>query len=353
MPPNPADLYCSNSYENASSNFRLHIPSDYQFLSDASSYNVNLSEGRKAETKRRYLREQQERTLFEITQMETVMNIGRRWEPNDREYKEAVEYINTRKYRRALERLHKLVVQRLFELHKMNLSNTGAYISSNYDVLAFTHFTGYKMRTHISHALQRRSRTIRNAVKSYNTAALALNPPRNTLDWSKVSHFTFLDQFNILKDTRHSVFDQPWAKPVVRSLMKQHCQIERAREEIVNCNIAIRRLHTSIVDEEKKFKAILPTLNASTLGPVSDFVQRRQAVNRLLLARIHRTYELPGFTGNPTAGYRKGSTDHPEPEAASESNVDPHSDDGEEEDDDEFTEGVGAVVEFMSNISLQ
>lgn len=58
-------------------------------------------------------------------QLEAVMNIDRRWEPNDQEYKEAVEYINTRKYRQALERLHKLVVQRLFELHKMNLSNTG------------------------------------------------------------------------------------------------------------------------------------------------------------------------------------------------------------------------------------
>lgn len=66
--------------------------------------------------------------------METVMAIDRRWETSDREYKEALEYINTRKYRRALERLHKLVVQRLFELHKMNLSNTGAShnMSSNY-----------------------------------------------------------------------------------------------------------------------------------------------------------------------------------------------------------------------------
>lgn len=209
------------------------------------------------------------------------------------------------------------------------------------------------MRTHISNALQRRSRTIRNAVKSYNTAALALNPPRDTLDWSKVSHFTFLDQFNILKDTRHSVFDQPWAKPVVRSLMKQYHQIERAREEIVHCNIGIRRLHTSIIDEEKRFKAILPTLDSVMLGPVSDFVQRRQAVNRLLLARIRRTYDLPGFTGNRTPGRRKGSADSPESVTTSEGITDPHSDDGEDEDDDEFTEGVGAVVDFMSNISLQ
>lgn len=116
----------SAAYENSGTNFRLHIPEDYQFLTEATSYNTNLSETRKAETKRRFLSEQATKTLFEVVQMETVMGITRRWEPSDPEYMRAVEYVNTRKYRQALEHLHKLVVQRLFELHKMNLSNTGA-----------------------------------------------------------------------------------------------------------------------------------------------------------------------------------------------------------------------------------
>ncbi|KAF9076441.1 hypothetical protein BDP27DRAFT_1210207 [Rhodocollybia butyracea] len=327
----------NTAYENASTNFRLHTPADYQFLSDAASYNVNLSEGRKAETRRRYLLEQRDKILFEVVQVETAMNVARRWEPNDREYREALKYINTRKYRQALEKLHKLVVQRLFELHKMNLSNTG-----------------YKMRTHISNALQRRSKAIRNAVNSYNTAALALDPPRDTLDWSKVSHFTFLDQFNILQDTRHSVFDQPWAKPVTRSLMKQHCRIQRAKEEVLRCNVEIKRLHTSIVDEKKKFNAVQQKLQDSPmLGPVSDYIQRRQAVNQLLLARIHQTYDLPGFTGDRTAGQRKGSSEtSATPITDLRTNPDPESDIGDDDndDDDEFTEGVGAMVDFMSNV---
>ncbi|KAF9071513.1 hypothetical protein BDP27DRAFT_1361685 [Rhodocollybia butyracea] len=239
----------NTAYENTSTNFCLHTPSDYQFLSDATSYNVNLSEGCKTETRHRYLLEQQDKILFETVQLEAVMNIDRRWEPSDREYKDAVGYINPCKYRQALERLHKLVVQRLFELHKMNLSNT------------------------------------------------ALDPPRDTLDWSKVSHFTFLDQFNILQDTWHSVFDQPWAKPVIQ-----------------------------MVDEEKKFDITLQTLeNSPTFGPVSDYVERRKAVNSLLLARINQTYNLPGFTGNRTPGRH--------------------------EDDNEFIEGVGAMVDFMSGKS--
>ena len=40
-------------------------------------------------------------------------------------YQEAVKYIHERKYRRALEKLHRLIVQRLFELQKLNVSHTG------------------------------------------------------------------------------------------------------------------------------------------------------------------------------------------------------------------------------------
>ncbi|KAJ3926014.1 MAG: hypothetical protein NXY57DRAFT_1051549 [Lentinula lateritia] len=302
----------SAAYDNAAHGFRLQTPADYHFISATTQYNTSFSQGRKTETERRFLRERRDQLLFEVIQMETAMGISRRWEVADREYIEGLELISTRKYRQALEHLHKLVVQRLFKLHKMNLSNTG-----------------YKMRTHISHALQRRSNTIRTAVKAYNTAALALNPPRDTLDWSKVSHYAFLDQFNILSDTRHSVFEQPWARPVNRTLMKQRRQIQHAREEIIRCNTELRRLHTSIVDENRQFSVILLNLHGSLIyGPVSEFIERRQAINQLLLSRIYQTYELEGYTGERTVG-------------------------GEDGDDDEFTEGLGAVMDFMSNISLQ
>ncbi|KAE9403531.1 hypothetical protein BT96DRAFT_936374 [Gymnopus androsaceus JB14] len=101
----------STSYKNASTSFRLHTPSDYQFLSDTASYNINLSESRKTETRRCFLLEQRDKVLFEIVQMEMAMNVEHRWEPHDWEYKEAMEYLNTHKYRQALEHLQKLVVQ--------------------------------------------------------------------------------------------------------------------------------------------------------------------------------------------------------------------------------------------------
>lgn len=264
----------------------------------------------------------------------------------------------------------------------MNLSNTGAVTTILILTVPKLIGAGYKMRTHISHALQRRSNTIRTAVKAYNTAALALNPPRDTLDWSKVSHYAFLDQFNILSDTRHSVFEQPWARPVNRTLMKQRRQIQHAREEIIRCNTELRRLHTSIVDENRQFSVILLNLHGSLIyGPVSEFIERRQAINQLLLSRIYQTYELEGYTGERTVGVCKGSVNShslnppitsPEYGDSGAMQVDPSpqlldlstaqhtsaanaesSDEGEDGDDDEFTEGLGAVMDFMSNISLQ
>ncbi|KAJ4463848.1 hypothetical protein C8J55DRAFT_443245 [Lentinula edodes] len=325
----------NSACENAAADFRSQTPSDYQFLSSTASYSRNLSDSRKLETKRQYLQEQSDKLLFEVVQMESVMGISRRWEPIDKEYLETLKYMNARKYHQALERLYKLVIQRLFELHKMNLS-----------------FTGYKMRTHISNALQRRSKAIRNAVKTYNNAAVAIGRP--TLDWTKVTHYTFLDQFNILQDTRHSILDKKWADPAVRHLMKQHRRVLRAKEEIGYCNVQIRRLHTFLLDEDKKFDETLQRLeDHSDYHPVLEYINRRRAVNQLLLSRIHQTQALPGFTGNKTPGTRVGKA--PAGNIGTESPPsrlpDPDSDNGEDGEDDEVVDGMCAVIEFMSNLS--
>ncbi|KAJ3859057.1 hypothetical protein EV359DRAFT_75727 [Lentinula novae-zelandiae] len=244
--------------------------------------------------------------------------------------------MNARKYHQALEQLYKLVIQRLFELYKMNLS-----------------FTGYKMRTHISNALQRRSKAIRNAVKTYNNAAAAIGRPM--LDWTKVTHYTFLDQFNILQDTRHSVLDKKWADPIVRHLMRQHCCVLRAKEELHRCNIEIRRVHTSILNEERKFDETLRHLeNRPVCYPVCEYIDRRRAVNRLLLSRIHQTQALPGFTGDKTPGTCKGFSDLSS-ELVEPSLPDPDSDDGEDADDDEMDHSPAddcsaELSEFCNNI---
>ncbi|KAJ3828633.1 hypothetical protein F5880DRAFT_1621091 [Lentinula raphanica] len=339
--------------------FGLHTktPSDYAFLNDPSSYNTELSQTRKIETKRQYLKEQHKDLLFQVVQMEALLDIQRRWEPQDSEYRAAVKRMDEQKYREALLKLHRLVIQRLWELHKMNLSQTG-----------------YKMRTQIAHALQKRSKAIRNAVATYNAAALNLDPPRPTVDWSKVSHYSFLDQFDLLADTRYSVLEKPWAKPVIRELMMQVRRVSRAREEITRLNIELRRLHTSIVDEEKHFVTVLDRLSESSspvYPAVMQFIEQRRAVHKLLLARMQLTYALPGFTGTPYPG--KSVSMHtsdespplapaplssPRSSTVGENQLDcisngGQSDDegGADEDDDEFVSYVSAISDYLSNVT--
>ena len=219
--------------------------------------------------------------------------------------------------------------------------------------LAYFH-EAYRMRVHIAKSLQTRSRAIRHAVNTYNSAAVKLDPPRPTLDWTKVSHYTFLDEFNILRDTRDNIQDRPWANPAIRETMKKYQRVKRAREEIIRCNIEVRRLRTSIVDENVQFTNILARLkneNSRLLGPVGEYIHRRRGVNTLLLARILQIHELKGFTGEKTVGVRKGA------ETATEDSLTPAvstetEDDGQEDADDEITGQIGGLVDYIAQLAV-
>ena len=88
-------------------------------------YTHDLSTTRKLESERHYAIELHKKYLKQIVDMEVSMGIEMRWDPLTPEYMETLGYLSTRKYHRALEELQRLVVQRLFELHKMNISATG------------------------------------------------------------------------------------------------------------------------------------------------------------------------------------------------------------------------------------
>lgn len=113
------------------------------------------------------------------------------------------------------------------------------------------------------------------AVNAYNKAACALEPPCETLDWSKASHYAFLEEFALLRETKNDIRDKPWAKPVVRETMRMVQRVERAREELVNVSREVRRLHTSIRDEELLFTAVLEDLEKRGDGAMQDYVCHR------------------------------------------------------------------------------
>lgn len=73
------------------------------------------------------MREKHDHTLVEIIELEDVKGIPDQWTPSTLEYKAAEKLANEREYLKVLDRLHALVVARLMELHKMNMSQTGAW----------------------------------------------------------------------------------------------------------------------------------------------------------------------------------------------------------------------------------
>ena len=77
------------------------------------------------EKRRRLALEHYKTARHDIVQMELRLGIERRWEQTDREYQEALKYTRERKYNRALDHVHDLVIRRLFELQRMNVSGLG------------------------------------------------------------------------------------------------------------------------------------------------------------------------------------------------------------------------------------
>ena len=115
--------------DRANAAFYAHSGTLYFVAEDPSSTQTSYSESaattRKIETRRRTAREKFDNLVNDVVEMEAMLGIETRWLPESPEYQESLKYIAERKYHRALNNLHKLVIQRLFELHKLNIAGTG------------------------------------------------------------------------------------------------------------------------------------------------------------------------------------------------------------------------------------
>ncbi|KAG1781307.1 hypothetical protein EV702DRAFT_1177559 [Suillus placidus] len=308
--------------ENTNTTFLNATPTDYQFLPPSTSttdksYSITLSCTRQFETSRRHAAERHDMILQDIIIMEVQMGIVRWWEPINDQYTVTVKYINQHKYHLALSNLQCLVILRLLELHKLNLSQTDS-----------------------------RCKAIQHGVKVYNEAAVEIGQP--TLDWTKVSHYAFLEEFALLGATSEDIRSKRWAEPAVCELMKQALRVERAHKEIKCCNIEICRLHTAIADEENTFS--------------HKFCTRRRRINAHILACLQDIYMLKGFTGDTNVGVRKGSipADHSSSSTIEDLLVDERwqldSDNRDDRDDidanDAVAEEIGGLVNYIADLPM-
>ncbi|GBE82649.1 hypothetical protein SCP_0410340 [Sparassis crispa] len=120
-------------HANTTSHFLMITPTDYKFMPPPSRSSTNqiydheLSQTCKLETQRRHLAERHQQVLHEVIAMEVSMGISDQWVRMSPQYIETMCYIQTREYCRALDELQRLVVQHLFELHNLNLTQTGNF----------------------------------------------------------------------------------------------------------------------------------------------------------------------------------------------------------------------------------
>ena len=117
----------SSRLDKANVRFISLTPDNFQTAAPSLSqpYTHDLSTTRKLESECCYCIELRENTLKQVVDMEVQLGIEKRWDPSSAEYLEILSYVSMRTYQRALENLQWLVIQRLFELHKMNISATG------------------------------------------------------------------------------------------------------------------------------------------------------------------------------------------------------------------------------------
>ena len=78
-----------------------------------------------AETARRHALESQKRDLIAVQLLENKLNIAQRWERGSFEWQAAAEKVSMRTYQRCIDTLEGLIIARMFELTKMNRSQTG------------------------------------------------------------------------------------------------------------------------------------------------------------------------------------------------------------------------------------
>ena len=134
-------FFFSSKAQASSTQFLNAIPSDYCFHLPSShtttsiTYCSELSKTRCMETERRFAWEQYNRVLLQVLELEVQMGITKRWTPETQEYAETARYIYEWQYHQALNNLQCLVTQRLFELHRLNLTlGTRAQIPTGYMV---------------------------------------------------------------------------------------------------------------------------------------------------------------------------------------------------------------------------
>jgi hypothetical protein len=111
------------------------------------------------ETAHRHALENNTKHLQAAQMLEMKMNIRERWRPGGLEWQAAVEKVVMWCYQHCIDILEGLVVAWMFELTKMNMSQTGMSQNSHQHC-KLNSIAGYSLRKHITNALKVQSQAL-------------------------------------------------------------------------------------------------------------------------------------------------------------------------------------------------
>jgi hypothetical protein len=161
------------------------------------------------------------------------------------------------------------------------------------------------MRKHIARALKTRSEAVKTAIHRFNAASARLRPPGPQISWEDAVDYTFLAEFDLLRDARQDIREKPWAQPAGRLAMDKYFKTQRAHEEVARLNVEIRRLLTYICDEESELWQKEHELSVSSPAlsiQISRYRQDRERFNKRHIQQIAKLSRLPGFSGDLSVG---------------------------------------------------
>lgn len=157
--------------------------------------------------------------------------------------------------------------------------------------------------------MKARCKAIQTALKKYNTAASAIKRP--PLDWKGISTYGSIAEFSLLRECREDIRSQPWALAANRQAGIHSLKLTNAHVERKRLNYEVRRLATSMRDEELELAhhiTRLTGINPPLAIVITDIRDRRIQVNnqhRRCIAAIH---SLPHFNGRKDLGVRATSS---------------------------------------------
>lgn len=118
-----------------------------------------------------------------------------------------------------------------------------------------------------------------------------------------------LAEFDLLRDSRSDIHQEPWAKRSNREAMNILFDMKRAHEEIDRLNVEIPRLLTYMYDDHVDHYSAVSRLlfvDPALAHELSLRWMLNDRVHGQIAVRLRQTARLPGFSGTVTSGKRIG-----------------------------------------------